>query len=68
MRLKKWKRKSRNNLIPSKQKTMKTPQHISLIINEINIFSKEPNLLVFKRLKTKKAVKLGDFTAQKFNF
>lgn len=33
---------------------MKTPQHISSIISEINIFSKEPKLLVFKRLGTKK--------------
>ena len=47
---------------------MENPQHISLIIGDMNIFSKEPKILVFKRLRTKKAVKCSDFTARKFNF
>lgn len=42
---------------------MNNPIHISIIIQQMNVFEKESKPLVFKRLRTKKAVKFGDFTA-----
>lgn len=46
---------------------MENPQHISLIIGKINIFAKEPKVLIFKRLRTKKSRAICSSTA-KINF
>jgi hypothetical protein len=46
---------------------MEQPTHISLIIESMDIFDKEPKALIFKRLRTKKSRAICSSTA-KINF
>ena len=42
---------------------MKEPKHISEIIEEMNIFEKEPKVLIFRRLRLKKSRAICSSTA-----